>query len=254
MLRLNSLPARLAVLLLTLTLAAGCTAVPAERLGSVPPRSPVTAQEQQEVYPIDVYDPLEGFNRHVYNFNARFDRYVFLPVVNGYTRVTPDFLEDRVSSFFNNLSEFRNGVNGTLQGRPQVAGTALARLFINSTVGVLGLFDLATEFGIPEHEEDFGQTLGRWGMRSGPYLVLPILGPSNLRDAGGVAADTAATNLLPVVQDVNDSVYFNPAVYTLYFIDARRRVGFRYYRSGSPFEYDLIRFLYTKKRELDILK
>ena len=110
----------------------------------------------------------------------------------------PDFVEDRISSFFNNLSEFRNGLNGALQGRADVAGTALSRLLVNSTVGIVGLFDVATGFGIPEHEEDFGQTLGRWGMRSGPYIVLPILGPSNLRDAGGFAADTAATNFLPV--------------------------------------------------------
>ena len=245
---------RAVLILLAPALVLGCAAVPAERLGSVPPRSPVTAQEQEKVFAIDVYDPFEGVNRRVYNFNARFDRYVFLPAVGIYNRATPDFVEDRISSFFNNLSEFRNGLNGALQGRADVAGTALSRLLVNSTVGVVGLFDVATEFGIPEHEEDFGQTLGRWGVRSGPYIVLPILGPSNLRDAGGFAADTAATNFLPVIQDINDSVYFNPAIYALYFLDARHSVGFRYYRSGSAFEYDIVRFIYKKKRELDIIK
>lgn len=231
-----------------------CAAKPGERLGSVPPRSPVTAEEQLEAYPIDVYDPLERVNRGIYRFNTRFDRWVFLPVVGAYERVAPDPVERGVSNFFGNLGEFRNGFNGLLQARPRVAGRAAARLAINTTVGILGLFDRATGFGLPERREDFGQTLGRWGVRPGPYLVLPILGPSNLRDAGGVAVDTAAANALPLAQDVNDEVYFNPAVYGLYFVDQRHQTGFRYYQSGSPFEYDLVRFLYTKKRELDVLK
>lgn len=240
-------PALAAALLL-----GACAAVPGEQLGSVPPRRPVTPQEQAKVYPIDVHDPYEGLNRRVYKFNAQFDRWIFLPVTDAYASITPDPVERSVSNFFGNLGEFRNGLNGALQGRGEVFGTALARLFVNSTLGVLGLFDPASEFGIRRHREDFGQTLGWWGVRPGPYLVLPILGPSNLRDAGGVAGDTAATNVLPLVRDINDEVYVNPAVYALYFVDQRNQVGFRYYGSGSPFEYDLVRFLYTKKRELDI--
>jgi phospholipid-binding lipoprotein MlaA len=231
-----------------------CAATPGEELGSIPPRSPVTPQEQAKVYPIDVWDPFEGFNRGIYRFNTHFDRWVFLPVVEGYEYVTPDPVERSVSNFFSNLSELRNGWNGALQGRGDVFGTALGRLMINSTLGVVGLFDPATALGYPQRPEDFGQTLGRWGVPAGPYLVLPVLGPSNARDATGVAGDTAASNLLPGVEDVNERVYFNAAVYALYFVDQRHRVGFRYYQSGSPFEYDLVRFLYTKKRELDIMK
>jgi phospholipid-binding lipoprotein MlaA len=252
--RPSSRPA-LALLPLLLPLAAAsCAAVPGEELGRVQPRVPVTAQERREAYPIDVYDPLEGLNRRIYRFNAGFDRRVLVPVVDGYRRVLPLPVRRGVSNFFNNLGELRNGLNGGLQGRPDVLGTAFYRFAVNSTLGLLGTFDLATGLGHPERREDFGQTLGRWGVRPGPYLVLPILGPSSLRDAGGTVTDTAAGNVLPVAGTVNDLVYFDPSVYGAYVVDRRHQVGFRYYRSGSPFEYDLVRFLYTKKRELDILR
>ena len=159
-----------------------------------------------------------------------------------------------MANFFRNLGEFRNGLNGALQARPAVLGTAAGRLVVNSTVGVLGLFDVATGLGLPEHREDFGQTLGRWGVPPGAYLVLPVLGPSDVRDAGGTAVDTAATGSIPGVQQVFDTVYFDPVVYGLYAVDQRSQIPFRYYRSGSAFEYDLVRFLYTQKRKLDVAK
>lgn len=240
--------------LLTALILGGCAAVPGEQLGTIPPRSPVPPQVQRRIYPIDVYDPFEGLNRRLYKFNAQFDRWVFLPVVDAYAHLTPDPVERSVANFFGNLAEFRNGLNGALQGRGEVAGTALGRLMINATLGVLGLFDPATALGIPRREEDLGQTLGRWGVRPGAYLVLPILGPSNLRDAGGTAGDAAATSFLPLVRDLDEQVYAHPAIHALDFVDRRRRVGFRYHQSGSPFEYDLVRFLYTRKRELDILR
>ena len=244
-----------AALALALPLLAGaCAAVPAERLGTVPPRSPVTAQEAAKAYPIDVYDPLEGLNRRVYRFNTVFDRWIFVPVAGGYVRVVPDPVRKGVGNFFRNLGEFRNGLNGALQARRDVFGTAAGRLAVNSTVGVLGLFDVATGFGLPEHREDFGQTLGHWGVPPGAYLVLPVLGPSDVRDAGGTAVDTAATGAIPGVQQVFDTVYFDPAVYGLYAVDQRSQIPFRYYRSGSAFEYDLVRFLFLKKRQLEIAK
>ena len=242
----------LAPALLLLTTA--CAAVPAERLGTVPPRSPVTAQEAAKVYPIDVYDPLEGLNRRVYRFNTVFDRWVFLPVAGGYQRAVPDPARRSVGNFFRNLGEFRNGLNGALQARGEVFRIALARLVVNSTVGVLGVFDVATRYGIPEHREDFGQTLGWWGVPPGAYLVLPVLGPSDVRDAGGTAADTAATGAIPGVSTVFATVYFDPAIYGLYAVDQRSQIPFRYYRSGSAFEYDLVRFLYTQKRRLDVAR
>jgi phospholipid-binding lipoprotein MlaA len=232
-------------------LAAGCAAVPAEQLGTAPPRHvlPPTQPYRQDL--MRVYDPFEGFNRGVYRFNAQFDRYVFLPVVRAYEKVTPVFVQNRVSSFFANLPEVENTSNAVLQLRPEVAGHAVLRFAVNSTFGLLGLFDLASPMGIPRQNEDFGQTLGRWGVGPGPYLVLPILGPSSLRDAGGLAVDTAVM-YVPPVDKLTQRVFADPAVYGLYAVDRRHQVSFRYYETGSPFEYDLIRFLYSKKRELDI--
>ncbi len=118
--------------------------------------------------PLRVYDPWEGTNRGVYKFNALFDEYVFLPVVRGYEFVTPDFIENRVTDFFSNLSEFRNATNGLMQARPDVAGRAVIRLALNSTVGVAGLFDVATPLGVSQEPLDFGLTLGRWGVGQRP--------------------------------------------------------------------------------------
>jgi phospholipid-binding lipoprotein MlaA len=233
---------------------AGCAATPGEDLGTVPPRNPVNADEQARNHPLDIDDPWERFNRGAYWFNTDLDRKILLPVVRGYELAMPDVAQQGVSNFFNNLRELQNGVNGALQGRGNVVGTAFGRFFINSTIGVFGLFDLATEFGYAERREDFGQTLGRWGVAPGPYLVLPLFGPSSLRDAGGLAFDFAVTSQTPGPRQVNEAVYFDPSVYGVYAVDQRHQIQFRYYQSGSPFEYDLVRFLYMKKRELDILR
>lgn len=233
---------------------AACAATPAQNLGSGPPRHVIS--EEQKTYSIIGRDddPFQGFNQGIYAFNAWFDRWFFLPVTNTYRFVTPNFVEDRVTSFFNNLTEFRNGGNALLQAKPDVFGTAFARLFINSTVGLFGLFDWASEFGIREHPEDFGQTLGVWGVPAGPYLVLPILGPSGVRDAFGLGVDTAASTFLPPMSDINERVFFTPAIYLLYAVDQRRQIQFRYYDTGTPFEYEYLRFLYRKKRELDVMR
>jgi phospholipid-binding lipoprotein MlaA len=177
-----------------------------------------------------------------------------LPVVRAYEDVVPDPAERAVSNFFNNLGEIRNGANSALQLRGDAFGIAFARFFINTTVGMGGLIDLASAFGYPEQREDFGQTLGRWGVGSGPYLVLPLLGPSSVRDASGGAVDTAYGNFTPGLDFAQDQFQFKPAYYGLYAVDQRHQNPFRYYQSGSPFEYEFVRFFYTKKRELDILK
>ncbi len=152
---------------------------------------------------VAVYDPLERFNRSMYNFNTVFDCYVFLPVVSGYEYVTPDMVEAGVSNFFSNLSEIKYLVNNLLQGEFADSGITLGRFVINSTVGVLGVWDPSTKMGLFKRDEDFGQTLGKWGVGNGPYLVLPIFGPSSLRDAGGLAFDTAVKNEVDVF-DLND--------------------------------------------------
>ncbi|MEK0084260.1 VacJ family lipoprotein [Benzoatithermus flavus] len=241
----------LAALLFAASLGA-CAATPAYELGTAPPRHRLSPVQQRAQYPIEIYDPLEGANRALYKFNAQFDRYVFLPLVHAYEFVTPDFIERRVTAFFSNLTEFRNATNGLLQGRPEIAGRAATRFLLNSTAGVLGLFDVATRLGVAQQPEDFGQTLGRWGVGNGPYLIVPVLGPSNTRDFGGFVTDSLIATYLPPQSFITDWVYFNPMMYVLYAVDLRRNISFRYYGSGSPFEYDLVRFLYTKKRELEI--
>jgi phospholipid-binding lipoprotein MlaA len=244
---------RVLALLMALGLAA-CGATPGFETGSTPPRHQLTLEELAVGYPIEVSDPWEGFNRGVYKFNALFDEFIFLPVVDGYEFITPVFVQQRVSNFFSNLSELRNGSNGLLQLRPDVAGRATIRFAVNSTAGVLGLFDVAGSLGAFQQQEDFGQTLGWYGSPPGPFMMLPVLGPSNVRDTTGLVVDTAIANLVPPISTITERVYFNPAVYLVYAVDQRHLNRFRYYGTGSPFEYDLIRFLYTKKREAEILR
>jgi len=204
---------------------------------------------------IDVYDPIEGFNRGVYKFNAKFDEYVFLPVVSGYEAVMPDFFEDRISNFFSNISDIGNFLNALLQLKGEASLNTLSRLLVNLTFGLGGFFDHATPLGLPQQKEDFGQTLGHYGVGTGPYLVLPIFGPSNLRDASGLVVDSVARFYYVYVPLNLDGHLERSTAYTLVnSIDTRHQIKFRYYQSGSPFEYDLVRFLYKKHRELEIAK
>jgi phospholipid-binding lipoprotein MlaA len=136
-------------------------------------------------------DPLEPINRAVFGFNEVIDDVVLEPVAKGYRAITPDPIEDSVSNFFNNLGEINNIFNSALQLKLDKTVSSSARLVINSTVGVFGLFDIATSLGIERHREDFGQTLGYYGVPTGPYLVLPFFGPSTFRDAPGFYADIA---------------------------------------------------------------
>ncbi len=201
-----------------------------------------------------VEDRFEGFNRAMYRFNFEFDQYVFLPIVRGYRFVVPRPVRTGVSNFFSNLGEIRNATNGVLQARPEVASRATIRFLVNSTVGVLGFFDVATRLGVDQQREDFGQTLGWWGVGPGPYLVLPIFGPSSVRDGAGLPVDFALGALAPPGAQVSNVVYATPAPYPLQAVDARYTQPFRYYDSGSPFEYDLMRFLYLRAREAEIMK
>jgi len=231
----------------------GCGTVPAQSLGQERPAH-VFDPATDRSYLLVVDDPIEGFNRGMYAFNAAFDEYVFLPVVGVYEAVLPDLVENRISDFFRNLTELRNAGNGLVQLRPEIASRAVLRFLVNSSVGLLGLFDVAGELGMEQQNEDFGQTLGWWGVGDGPYLVLPLLGPSNLRDTGGLVTDTVASSTVPPASTINEQVYVNPGVYVLRAVDERHSSTFRYYASGSPFEYDLVRFLYTKRRDLEIKK
>ena len=134
-------------------------------------------------------DPLEPFNRGVYSFNEGLDRAVLKPVATAYQNITPSPVRTGVTNFFENISDVWSLVNNVLQGKPTEAADSLFRVTTNTLWGVGGIFDVATELKIPKHKEDFGQTLGTWGLASGPYVVLPLFGPSSVRDTAGLAVD-----------------------------------------------------------------
>lgn len=134
-------------------------------------------------------DPFEGMNRATYKFNDAVDGAVLKPVAKGYQAVTPQFVRAGISNAFANVGDVSTAVNNLLQGKPGNAVSDAGRFLVNSTLGILGLFDVATPMGLEKHDEDFGQTLGKWGVESGPYLVLPLMGPSTLRDAAGRPVD-----------------------------------------------------------------
>jgi phospholipid-binding lipoprotein MlaA len=140
----------------------------------------------------DPRDPLEGWNRAVFRFNDGLDTVLLKPVALGYRAVVPEPARNGVSNFFGNLADVWSIANNLLQGKGQSAGTMYFRVAINTFFGIGGLFDVASDLGIERQSEDFGQTLGRWGMPAGPYLVLPVLGPSSLRDTAGLSLDLKA--------------------------------------------------------------
>jgi len=196
-----------------------------------------------------ISDPWEGFNRSMYRFNYRFDKYLFLPVVNGYQAITPDFMEQGIHNFFRNLQDITTLINSILQLSPEKTANTVARLAINSTVGILGFINVA--HNMPRSDEDFGQTLGHWGVGPGPYLVLPVLGPSSLRDGTGTLVDRVVFSEIRS-KALNLETWQKLTWDTMNTIDTRAHVAFRYYETGSPFEYDWVRLLYSTKRQLDV--
>jgi phospholipid-binding lipoprotein MlaA len=135
-------------------------------------------------------DPWEVYNRNVFEFNERADIYVIRPLAEGYVKVLPEPVRDCIGNIFRNVGDIGNALNNLLQGKPYEATSDICRIVINSTVGLLGCFDVATKVGLTRNNEDFGQTLGKWGVAPGPYFVLPLFGPSTIRDTVGRVADT----------------------------------------------------------------
>lgn len=218
-----------------------------------PLHTPENTLKEGVEYAVDVYDPLEGMNRRIYTFNYYFDKFIYLPVVNTYEFITPDYVEDRVSNFVDNIFEFNNFTNNLLQLKFEATGITLGRFLVNTTIGIAGLWDPATSMGLTRQPEDFGQTLGHYGVGNGPYIVLPIFGPSNLRDTTGLITDAVAFSAggPPAwVDDDDTTLIFNGVA----AVDKRHRQSFRYYRTGSPFEYEMIRMLYVAKRDIEIEK
>jgi len=200
-----------------------------------------------------IYDPWRGMNKRIYNFNYHFDRWVLLPVVRGWNWLLPQFARTGLNNFFNNFRDVRTMANSALQASPTKLFQSTGRVLVNSTAGLLGFIDVASKLDFPRPQEDFGQTLGRWGVGKGPYLVIPFLGPSNLRDTTGLIADSA---IFTAIDPFNFDNHSDDAAiyYLLNAIDTRHRTAFRYYETGSAFEYDLIRMLYGKARQLEISK
>lgn len=154
-------------------------------------------------------DPYEGFNRSMYGFNMKVDKYLLKPVADGYKWVTPNFMQTGVTNFFTNLKGINVVLNDVFQGKFEQSARDVGRFTTNSTIGLFGLFDVASDFGLENNVEDFGQTLAVWGVDQGPYLVLPLFGPTTLRDGSGVIFDKAANpgTYVPgtgIVEGIND--------------------------------------------------
>jgi phospholipid-binding lipoprotein MlaA len=165
-------------------------------------------------------DPLEGVNRAVFAFNDGADKYVFTPVAKGYRFVLPGFLRTGISNFFSNLEDVWVSVNDVLQGKFQQGSEDFVRVIFNSTFGIAGIFDFASDVGMPKHNEDFGQTLGAWGVESGPYLVIPFIGPSTFRDGFGLIFDYKAD----LVYWATDSVPVRNSLYATRAISNRAKL------------------------------
>tara|TARA_Y100000816_G_scaffold135950_1_gene96146 strand:+ start:3244 stop:3984 length:741 start_codon:yes stop_codon:yes gene_type:complete len=136
-------------------------------------------------------DPYEKSNRKVFEFNNKIDKLFLRPVTDFYDKATPEFAQTSITNFFANLDDIRISINNLLQGNVVESMSDITRFFINSVFGLAGFFDVASEMGLEKHSEDFGQTLGKWGAKPGPYLMLPFLGPSTTRDAFTFVGDTA---------------------------------------------------------------
>ncbi len=243
------------VLCLLFTLLGACSSTPNATVDPSAYPEPVFSAErilpENYVDPMVVYDPWQVLNKRIYNFNYEFDRWVFIPVVRSYRQYVPQFMRTGVTNFFANIRDVGTVLNSVLQFQPKKTMQSTGRVFANSTLGLFGLIDVASEMGIPRPQEDFGQTLGYWGVPEGPFLVLPFLGPSNLRDGLGLLPDYY------VQTEIENAVLSRPLRSTALLLDAvdrRDDTPFRYYESGYVFEYQMLRWLYNAKRKLDIAK
>lgn len=167
-------------------------------------------------------DPIEGFNRTIFAINDGVDKVVLKPVAKGYDAVVPVPAKTGVSNIFGNIADVFIGANNLLQGKGRDAASDVGRVLVNTTIGMLGFFDFASDFGLEKHDEDFGQTFGRWGAGPGAYVVVPFFGPRNVRDTAGLALDlavdplgnmhnVAARNTLVTTRVISDRAALLPA-------------------------------------------
>ena len=164
-------------------------------------------------------DPWESMNRRVFAFNETLDKYLLKPVARGYRFVLPDFAQRGVTNFISNIYEFNDVINSILQGRAEGAAQSSGRFVINTTLGLLGLFDVATPMGIPLQRSDFGQTLAVWGVDTGPFVMLPLLGPRTVRSGVGYFFDTYTS--IPALIENREAAWI---FWTIEVVDYRVRL------------------------------
>lgn len=221
-------------------LLAGCATVPTD---------PAARAEYERLN-----DPLEPTNRAIFGFNEFLDKALIRPIAEVYHFILPNFVEERITVFLRNVGEPLTLVNDVLQGEVDRAGVTLGRFVTNTTIGIGGIFDVATDLDMPRHNEDFGQTFGAWGIGEGPYLVLPILGSSTLRDGVGTAADTFADPVSIGINQANVSglsigriaiTGLDARARNLDMVDQLRRESLDYYAT--------LRSAYRQNRRAEIL-
>ena len=190
-------------------------------------------------------DPWEGFNRKMFAFNEFMDRNLLKPVAQGYQAVTPQPVDDSVTNFFSNIGDIMVIANDIGQLKPGQALSDTARFLVNTTVGFFGVFDVASHIGLEKHNEDFGQTLGYWGVGSGPYLVLPFFGPSTVRDAGGLGINYVYGY---GIGDIGETTAQDYGAYALWAADVRADlIASESLISGD--KYTFLRSFYLQRRE-----
>ncbi len=212
-------------------------------------------------YLTDINDSLEPFNRRMYALNTEIDKYVYIPVTTVYTAFVPKPVRVGINNFFVNLGEITTTMNSLLQLKPGKALNSLGRFAINSTVGIGGIFDVAKNVGMKNDPETFGETLGVYGVDAGSYLVVPLTGPTTVRDGVGMVVDGYVSGQ---VQEkiFNNTIYeigieknvFFPTKTTAQGLNARAMVKFKYGDMNSPFEYDLARAFIYNYRQLQVGK
>lgn len=230
-------------LVLLITLLSGC-ATTRDAAETRPEGAP--AEEAAATYD-GTYDPFEPFNRAMYTFNEKFDRYLLRPVAKGYRAVAPRSVRRGVTNFFSNLHDPAIMVNNILQGKFADAASDLGRFLTNSTVGVFGLFDVGSKIGLEKHNEDLGQTLAVWGIGDGPYLVLPFFGPSNIRDGIGLYGDL---QMYPPTHVRDDSTFW--MLYGLEGVDTRAQLleaGDILEQAAGEDPYIFVREAYRQRRQ-----
>ena len=191
-------------------------------------------------------DPFENFNRHTYRMNDKLDKVIMKPIATGYKKIMPPLLSKCIYSFFSNLNEVPTVINDVLQLHPKMALHDTGRFLINSTVGLLGLFDMATPMGIPHNEQDFGQTLARWGYTHSRYFVIPLLGPSTIRDTISRPIDYHMFSVMPYIDPAKTR---NRLIATDYISRRTALLGTEKVLAESFDPYAFMRDAYLQKRD-----